>query len=82
MRECSPVVVGSVSDIAQGEMSVKTCAVDVVIFIPIGIDFEYAHGVGFFQGQEPEDSSYKYDEAFYREKGYEPPKNKRNMKRD
>ena len=46
------------------------------------IDFEYAHGVGFFQGQEPEDSSYKYDEEFYREKGYEPPKNKRNMKRD
>ena len=46
------------------------------------IDFEYAHAVGFFQGQEPEDSAFKWDEAFYREKGYEPPKNKRNMKRD
>ena len=45
------------------------------------IDFEYAHGVGFFQGQEPEDSNFKWDEAFYRERGYEPPKNKRNMKR-
>ena len=46
------------------------------------IDFEYAHAVGFFQGQEPEDSAFKWDEAFYREKGYEPPKNKRNMERN
>ena len=51
------------------------------------IDFEYAHAVGFFQGQEPEDFNYKntdfkYDEAFYRERGYEPPKNTRYLKRD
>lgn len=53
------------------------------------IDFEYRHGVGFFQGQEPEDIKgfhnfppRKYDEAFYREKGYEPPQNKKHMKRD
>ena len=46
------------------------------------IDFEYRHAVGFFQGQEPEDSDFKRDEAFYRKQGYEPPKNKRNMTRD
>ena len=53
------------------------------------IDFEYRHGVGFFQGQEPEDitpfhgfDAPKFDEAFYREKGYEPPQNKKHMKRD
>ena len=46
------------------------------------IDFEYKHGVGHFQGQEPEDTDFKWDEAFYRKQGYEPPKNKRNMKRD
>jgi len=52
------------------------------------IDFEYKHGVGFFQGQEPEDirpyhgfKQPKFDEAFYREKGYEPPQNKKHMKR-
>mgnify|MGYP003125467697 CR=1 FL=1 len=46
------------------------------------IDFEYRHAVGFFQGQEPEDTNFKWDEEFYRNKGYEPPKNKRNLKRD
>ncbi len=53
------------------------------------INFEYQHGVGFFQGQEPEDitpyhgfKQPKFDEAFYRDKGYEPPKNKKHMKRD
>lgn len=53
------------------------------------IDFEYQHGVGHFQGQEPEEirpyhgfKQPKFDEEYYRKKGYEPPKNKRHMKRD
>jgi len=52
------------------------------------IDFEFTHGVGFFQGQEPKDikpfhgfDAPKFDEEFYRERGYEPPKNKKHMKR-
>ena len=52
------------------------------------IDFEFTHGVGFFQGQEPADirpfhgfDAPKFDEEFYRERGYEPPKNKKHMKR-
>lgn len=52
------------------------------------INFEYTHGVGFFQGQEPKDikpfhgfDQPTFDEEFYRERGYEPPKNKKHMKR-